>query len=130
MRENPRSDMVFISSAATLRYAANGAPYNMGKAAMEGLAYTLANEERPNGMHVNIVAPGLVDTAMGTRLAQAVAGVEDIHELDASMPYGRVCQPADIARVVRFLCSEDAGYVTGEKITVHGGGQDLGSNNR
>jgi len=121
---------VFISSAATLRYAANGAPYNMGKAAMEGLAYTLANEERPNGMHVNIVAPGLVDTAMGTRLAQAVAGVEDIHELDASMPYGRVCQPADIARVVRFLCSEDAGYVTGEKITVHGGGQDLGSNNR
>ncbi|MGY9073867.1 MAG: SDR family NAD(P)-dependent oxidoreductase [Acidimicrobiales bacterium] len=124
MRENARSDMVFVSSVATLSHGANGAPYSMGKAAMESLAYTLAKEERPHGMHVNIVAPGLVETDMGERLAKAVAGVEDMRSMDAHMPYGRVCQPEDIARVVKFLVGPDAGYVTGEKINVHGGGQD------
>ncbi|MCP3909986.1 MAG: SDR family oxidoreductase [Actinomycetia bacterium] len=124
MRENDRSDMVFISSVATLGHGANGAPYNMGKAAMESLAYTLSKEERPHGMHVNVVAPGLVATDMGSRLAKAIVGVEDIHELDRTMPFGHVCTPEDIARVVKFLVSSDSGYVTGEKINVHGGGQD------
>ncbi|MFT7649707.1 MAG: 3-oxoacyl-[acyl-carrier protein] reductase [Candidatus Poriferisodalaceae bacterium] len=124
LRKNNRSDMVFISSVATLSHGANGAPYSMGKAAMESLAFTLAKEERPYGMHVNIVAPGLVETDMGERLARAVAGVEDMRTMDANMPFGQVCQPADIARVVKFLVSPDAGYVTGEKINVHGGGQD------
>lgn len=124
MRENDRSDMVFISSVATLSHGANGAPYSMGKAAMESLAFTLAKEERPYGMHVNVVAPGLVATDMGTRLAKAMVGVEDINELDRIMPFGHVCTPEDVAKVVRFLVSGDAGYVTGEKINVHGGGQD------
>lgn len=124
MRENPRSDMVFISSVATLSHGANGAPYSMGKAAMESLAFTLAKEERPHGMHVNVVAPGLVATDMGSRLAKAVVGVDDINELDRIMPFGHVCTPADIARVVKFFVSAEAGYVTGEKINVHGGGQD------
>lgn len=125
MRTRPRGDIVMISSVATLKMAANGAPYNMAKAAMEALALTLSNEERGHGVHVNIVAPGLVETDMGTRLAVATAGVKDIHELDRSMPYGRVCQPQDIANVVRFLVSPYASYVTGEKINVHGGGQKI-----
>ncbi len=124
MRQNPRSDMVFISSVATLSHGANGAPYSMGKSAMESLAFTLAKEERPHGMHVNVVAPGLVATDMGSRLAKAIVGVDDIHALDQSMPFGHVCTPDDVARVVKFLVSEDSGYVTGEKINVHGGGQD------
>ena len=41
------------------------------------------------------------------------------------MPFGRVCQPEDVANAVRFLVSERASYVTGEKINVHGGGQQL-----
>jgi NAD(P)-dependent dehydrogenase (short-subunit alcohol dehydrogenase family) len=103
----------------------NGAPYNMGKAALEALALTLAKEERRYGIRVNIVAPGLVETEMGTRLAKAVAGVKDIRELDATMPFGRVCQPEDVANVVRFLASAQNSYVTGEKINVHGGGQQF-----
>ena len=55
----------------------------MGKAALEALAFTLAKEERRNGIHVNVVAPGLVETEMGRRLVKASAGVEDIHPLDA-----------------------------------------------
>jgi NAD(P)-dependent dehydrogenase (short-subunit alcohol dehydrogenase family) len=123
MKKKKRGDIVMISSVATLGYGARGAPYNMGKAAMEALAYTLANELKPNGIHVNIVAPGLVETEMGRRLVRARQGVTDLRQLDASMPFGRVCQPEDIANVVRFVVSDGAGYVTGQKINVHGGGQ-------
>lgn len=123
MRQQTRGDVIFISSVATLRMAGNGGPYNMGKAAVEALALTLSKEERAYGIHVNIVAPGLVETDMGIRLAKATRGVSDIRELDESMPFGHVCQPGDISDVVRYLVSERAGYVTGQKITVDGGGQ-------
>lgn len=120
-----RGDIVFISSVATDSHSAYGAPYNMGKSAMESLAFTLAKEEVGSGIHVNVVAPGLVVSDMGRRLAKAMAGVDDIHELDAKFPFGRVCEPEDIARVVMFVCSDAAGYVTGERIRVHGGGQSM-----
>ncbi len=123
MRTRPRGDIIMISSAATINHAANGAPYNMGKAAMESLAMGLAKEEKKHGIHVNIVAPGLVETEMGRRLMKATAGVDDLRKLDASMPFGRVCQPEDVANVVRFYVSDRAGYVTGERTYVHGGGQ-------
>jgi NAD(P)-dependent dehydrogenase (short-subunit alcohol dehydrogenase family) len=122
MRERPRGDIVMVSSAATQRFGANGAPYGMGKAAMEALALTLFKEERAHGIRVNIVAPGLVETEMGRRLMRATAGVQDLRAIDPHMPFGRVCQPEDVADVVRFLVSERAGYVTGERIYVHGGG--------
>ena len=123
MRQQRRGDIVMVSSTATLHHGANGAPYNMGKAAMEALAYTLAKEERPHGIRVNVVAPGLVETEMGRRLMRATAGIDDLRKLDAVMPFGRVCQPEDVANAVRFLVSERASYLTGEKVNVHGGGQ-------
>ena len=70
-----RADIVFISSAATDNHSANGAPYNMGKAAMEALAFTLAKEEVANNIHVNVVALGLVFSDMGRRLAKAATGI-------------------------------------------------------
>lgn len=120
-----RADVVMISSVATDHHAGYGAPYNMGKAAMESLAFSLAKEEVGNNIHVNVVAPGLVVSDMGRRLAKAVAGVGDIHELDAKFPFGRVCEPEDVARVVVFFCSKAASYLTGERIRVHGGGQNM-----
>lgn len=123
MKKKERGDIVMISSAATIGYAGGGAPYNMGKAAMEALAFTLAKEVRHKGIHVNVVAPGLVETEMGRRLMKAAAGVEDLRQLDDHSPFGRVCQPEDIANVVRFFVSDRAAYVTGERIYVHGGGQ-------
>ncbi len=117
-----RADVVMISSVATLSNSARGGPYNMGKAAMEALALTLAKELRPEGVRVNVVLPGLVETEMGRRLMKARSGVEDLRELDASMPFGRVCQPEDIANTVRFLVSDQASYVSGQRIAVNGGG--------
>jgi NAD(P)-dependent dehydrogenase (short-subunit alcohol dehydrogenase family) len=123
--EHGRGDIVMISSVATSSMSANGAPYNMGKAAMEALASTLAKEERPHGIHVNVVAPGLVETDMGVRLARSFTGrrdMEDLRSLDASSPFGRVCQPLDVANVVLWLCSPGSGYVTGQRIECNGGG--------
>jgi len=122
MKTLDRGDIIMISSAATKGLSANGAPYNMGKTAMEALAFTLYKEVRPFGIRVNVVAPGLVDTEMGRRLVKATQGVDDLRQLDAHMPFGKVCQPEDVANVVRFLVSDDNGYVTGERIYVHGGG--------
>lgn len=121
LRAHKRGDVIMISSVATLKHAANGAPYNMGKAALEALAMTLAKEEVGNGIYVNVVAPPLTDTDMGGRLAKAVARVGDIHELDSKMPFGHVCSPQEIANVVAFLVSPQNTYVSGEKISVYGG---------
>jgi len=123
MRAQERGDIIMISSVATRSLGGNGAPYNMAKTAMEALAYTLAKEERPHGVRVNIVAPGLVDTEMGRRLMKATAGVDDLHQLDATMPFGRVCQPDDVANVVRYLVSPSNSYLTGERIYCDGGGR-------
>jgi NAD(P)-dependent dehydrogenase (short-subunit alcohol dehydrogenase family) len=124
MRNAHRGDIVMISSVAAHSHGANGAPYSMGKAAIESLAYTLAKEEMPHGIHVNIVAPGLVETDMGVRLARAIYGnreMDDLRELDSTFPFGRVCQPSDVADVVVYLCSDQAGYLTGQRIVVDGG---------
>jgi NAD(P)-dependent dehydrogenase (short-subunit alcohol dehydrogenase family) len=91
----------------------------MAKAALEALALSLANEEVANGVHVNIVAPGLVVTDMGAKLVKAKLGLDDMSELDATQPLGRLVQPADVANVVRFLCG--AAMVTGQRIVVDGG---------
>ncbi len=122
MRTRGRGDIVMISSVATRLLNANGAPYNMAKAALEALAFTLAKEERKHGIRVNVVAPGLVETDMGKRLVRATTGVTDLRKLDAHMPFGRVCQPEDVANAVRFLVSERGSYVTAEKLSVDGGG--------
>src|SRR6476659_446737 len=121
MRTRPRGDIVMISSAAVLYMAANSAPYNMAKAGLEALAWTLAKEERRNGIHVNVVAPGLVDTEMGLRLVKGAMGVEDIHSMDARSPFGHVCSPGEVADVVRFLVGPGGSYITGARVGVDGG---------
>jgi NAD(P)-dependent dehydrogenase (short-subunit alcohol dehydrogenase family) len=63
---------------------------------------------------------------MGQRLVKATTGLTDLRQLDARMPFGRVCQPNDIANAVRFLVSARASYLSAEKLSVHGGGPAAG----
>ena len=120
MRARSSGSVIFVSSAVTATMLAGGAPYNMAKAAMEALARTLANEERRHGIRVNIVSPGLVDTELGRRFVLAAHRLK-LEDLEPYLPFGRACQPADIGNVVRWLASDQAGYVTGENIKVNGG---------
>ncbi len=119
LRKRPRGDIIMVSSAATRRWMANGAPYNVGKASIEAIAFGVAKEERANNIRVNVVAPGVVETDMGRRLLKA-RGVNDPRDADATAPFGRVCQPEDLSNVVRWLVSEQNSYVTGERIYVDG----------
>lgn len=119
LRQCPRADVVFVSSVAAQTYAPNGAPYTMGKAAMEALAHTLAKEERHHGIHVNIVAPGLVDTEMGRRLIRATAGIDNIREADPQFPFAHVCTPEEVAEAALFAVT--TGYVNDQRIVVDGG---------
>ncbi|HWD26603.1 MAG TPA: SDR family oxidoreductase [Rhizomicrobium sp.] len=120
MRKEKRGDIVMISSVATKGMGPNGAPYNMGKAAMEALALTLAKEERQHGIRTNIVAPSLTVTEMGMRLTKARTG-GDIHKLDAASPFGRVSVPEDVAAAVTWLVSDANPYANGQKINIDGG---------
>ncbi len=124
MRDRPRGDVVMVSSVATSQNTAGGAPYNVAKSALESLAFTQAREEQRHGTHVNVVAPGLVVSEMGRRLVKA-AGVEDIDSLNAVSPFGHVCQPEDVGKVVLFMVSELGGYVTGQRVQVDGGGMSM-----
>lgn len=109
-----------MSSVITDVYGAGSAPYAMGKAAVEALAQCVAREELRHGVHVNVVAPGLVDTDMGRRLVRAVNIVE-LSALHADYPFGHVCSPAEVADVVRFLVSDAARYVNNQRIVIDGG---------
>ena len=122
MRAAERSDVIMISSVATDNMGPRMGLYSASKAGMEALAHTLAKEEREHGMRVNIVAPGLVETDMGTRLIELLPGPSTMAERAPMMPFGYVCQPEDIAAAVAYLVSEDARYVTNQRIAVNGGG--------
>jgi NAD(P)-dependent dehydrogenase (short-subunit alcohol dehydrogenase family) len=125
MRGSGRGDIVMISSVASIVRAARSAPYTMAKLAMEGLASVLANELQADSIRVNVVAPGLVATEMGDRLAKAMSGgrVSTAAELDSASPFGRVCRPEDVAQVVRFLVSPLGSYVSNGWIRLDGGGR-------
>lgn len=122
MRARGRGQIVLISSVVTDQRGAGYAPYAMSKAALEALASVLAKEERAHGIRVNVVAPGLVATEMGKRYVRSLSGQDEFEPIAGALPFGRVCEPEEVAAAVRFLVSDRASYVTGEKLRVHGGG--------
>ena len=123
MRGRDRSDIVIISSAVTDSHPPSTGPYVMAKRAIESACRVLALEEREHGVHVNVVAPGLVATDMGRRLVGAGSSEgANFDSTAAASPFGRVCTPADIGSVVGFLASPAASYLTGTRLVVDGGG--------
>ena len=113
---NPGSAIVGIASIEAL--VGNGliAAYCSSKAGLLGLTRSLAHRFALDGIRANAVCPGAVDTPM---LAPALAVMRE--QVESKIPLGRVADPMDIARVVRFLLSDDAAYVTGTAIVVDGG---------
>jgi NAD(P)-dependent dehydrogenase (short-subunit alcohol dehydrogenase family) len=113
--QHPRRGIVnFTSQAAKTGGLVIGAPYAAAKAAVLCLTKTLAGEFGRDGIRVNAVAPGIVDTAF-------LDGVPGMRDRGSTLPLGRIGRPEEVAAVVGFLMSESASYLTGEIVDVNGG---------
>jgi 3-oxoacyl-[acyl-carrier protein] reductase len=110
--------VVNISSMASLAATPNGSVYSATKAAVDSITRTLAAELGPKKILVNSVLPGPVETDGALSLSN---WDEFSARLVQQTPLGRVGKPADIAKVVSFLASDDAGWITGQVIPVAGG---------
>ncbi|MER6824692.1 SDR family NAD(P)-dependent oxidoreductase [Streptosporangium sp. NPDC000563] len=110
--------IVNTSSAFALTGVAGSAPYSAAKGAVSSLTRQMAAEYGRRDIRVNAVAPGLIETP-ATR-AKIAAGVFD-DLVTRSRPLPRVGQPIDVARVVAFLASDEAAFVTGLTVPVDGG---------
>ncbi len=105
--------VVSIASVAGLIGNRGQANYSAAKAGLIGASRAVASEVARLGIRVNVVAPGLIETDM---IKEA-----PVDNIKALIPMARIGEPREVARVVRFLCSDDASYVTGQVISVNGG---------
>ena len=116
MMKRRSGSIVNVSSIVGLHGNPGQANYSASKAGIIGLTKALARELGNRGVRANVVAPGYVDTW----LTQVIA--DEMKELMlANTPLGRFGRPGDIAGAVRFLCSEEASFITGEVLLVDGG---------
>ena len=105
--------IVSLSSVSALVGNRGQANYAAAKAGLIAASRVLSSEVARLGIRVNVVAPGPIDTEMIRD-----APVENIKQM---IPMGRIGRPEEVAKVVRFLCSDDASYITGQVISVNGG---------
>ncbi len=110
-----RASIVFVSSQLAFRGSPSSVAYAASKAGILGLMRSLALQLAPD-IRVNAVAPGTIDTDM-------IAGYtkEQRRKREAEIPLRRIGKPEEVARVVAFLLSEDASYITGATVDVNGG---------
>lgn len=113
MIKNKCGSIVSVSSVAGLMPNRGQTNYSAAKAGLIGASRTLASEVARFGIRVNVVAPGLIETDM--------AAGAPIAEIKKVIPMARAGKPEEVARVIRFLCSDDASYITGQTIGINGG---------
>jgi 3-oxoacyl-[acyl-carrier protein] reductase len=127
MRERGWGRVIAVGSSGVQQPLDNLASSNLGRAALAGYLKTLAAEVAPDGVTVNMVLPGRIDTDRvasidaSTAERRGVTPEEARRTAEATIPVARYGRPEEFAAVVAFLASEPAGYVTGEQIRCDGG---------
>lgn len=119
MKERGGGAIVNISSVAGLRGPIGRVAYAGTKGAVDAMTRALAADWGPDGIRVNSICPGIIDTAIWAESRQTVPGL--IESMEAQIPLKRWGESDDIADVVLFLASDASRYVTGETIAVDGG---------
>ncbi len=112
--------IVTISSSSAQSGAPNMAHYVASKGGVIGLTKALARELAANGITANTIPPTIVDTPMA-RKGEAHGDVPPVETMARMVPLGRAGTPEDIASACSYLCTEEAGYITGQIIGVNGG---------
>lgn len=113
--------VVFLASISGLRHKIDSGAYAATKSAVIALTKVMAVECAASKVQVNAIAPATVDTPMVTAHLRPSPGSNTRYRTSGTSPLGRIAQPEDMAAVIRFLLSEDAGYVNGAVIPVDGG---------
>ncbi|MGB0134827.1 SDR family oxidoreductase, partial [Dokdonella sp.] len=106
--------IVSISSVAAVMGNRGQTNYAAAKAALHGASKSLAREMGSRGITVNVIAPGMI---AGSMIGESF----DAAMVKAMVPAGRVGNPEEVAALVRFLCSDEAGYINGQVIGINGG---------
>jgi 3-oxoacyl-[acyl-carrier protein] reductase len=116
MREQGWGRIVNMASISGQAAGASGAHYAASKAGIIALTRLVATELAPHGVTCNALAPAAVRTPVFDELS-----AERLEALQARIPVGRFGEPGEIAELAAFLCSEEAGYVTGATFDANGG---------
>ncbi|XP_034257037.1 3-oxoacyl-[acyl-carrier-protein] reductase FabG-like [Thrips palmi] len=120
--EKTKGNIVNISSVAGMRAVIGSLAYCTSKAAVDHLTRNLSLECAASGVRVNTLSPGLIVTEFQKRAGMPADAYPDfLKSVGATIPLGRVGLPEDIAKVIVFLASDMAGFVTGQNIYVDGG---------
>ncbi|WP_433326500.1 SDR family NAD(P)-dependent oxidoreductase [Spirillospora sp. CA-294931] len=119
MTERGWGRLVFVSSDGARAGSGGEGAYAATKAGLFGLAKSLAREVARDGVTSNVVCPGPTDTAMVREVAERHPGLLD--RLARQIPMRRIGRPDDVSALVAFLCTDRAGYITGQTLSVSGG---------